>query len=336
MAEGGLLSDIASFDASGANGWSPLSRVTFDSAGNVWGTTELGGADDEGTVWEIPKGSTTIQDIAEFHGVNGAYPEAGVTIDSAGNVYGTASRGGSNGYGVVWEIPASTIHAKKPWLSVIATFIGGNGIYPMAGVTIDATGNLWGTAEFGGSDSYGVVWEIPASTIHAKKPWLSVIATFILSNGAYPQAGVTVDRFGNLYGTAYEGGSDNRGVVWEIPATSGTPWLYVIANFNVSNGDNPLAGVTVDKAFNLWGTAAGGGTDDDGVIWEIPASTHSLSVVANFNGLQGIFPRSGVTIDSGGNLIGTAEFGGFDGYGVVWEVHASTIGYTAFGPAQPE
>src|SRR5579862_3688231 len=165
MPESGPLSPIASFAASGNNGAYPLSRVTFDSAGNMWGTTQLGGTADEGNVWEILKGTTTIKEIAYFHGPNGAYPMAGVLIDKSGNVYGTASQGGSANDGVVWEITASSISAKSPWLSVIASFDGTHGFFPVSGVTIDSAGNLFGTAEYGGSANDGVVWEVSASSI---------------------------------------------------------------------------------------------------------------------------------------------------------------------------
>ncbi len=134
-----------------------------------------------------------LTDIATFHRSNGALPDSGVTFDAAGDAFGTTSNGGSKNEGVVWEIPASTFKSGVPYLNVIATFTGSNGADPYAGVTIDGAGNLFGTTMEGGPANEGVVWEIPASTLKAGKPWLNVIATFHGSNGSLPYAGVTVD-----------------------------------------------------------------------------------------------------------------------------------------------
>jgi uncharacterized repeat protein (TIGR03803 family) len=338
MNEGGALSLIASFPSYRVTGTGPWGPVTFDGAGNMWGTIYEGGTAGVGTVWENKAGTTTIQTIAVFHGSNGANPQAGVSIDASGNVYGTTSYGGTAGEGVVWEIPASTINAGKPLLSVIATFHGSNGAYPQAGVTIDTSGNLYGTATQGGEYDDGVVWEIPASTLQAGKPLLSVIVTFNFANGSGPGAGVTVDSSGNLYGTTTYGGQ-GYGVVWSyhkqlVYNGRGFSYTYVfetLAEFNVLNGADPQGGVTIDASGNLFGTASAGGYGTNyGVVWEIPGSSISagspaLDDIATFDNTDGSLPTGSIAVDAHGNLIGTAVLGGSVGDGVVWEVPANSV-----------
>jgi hypothetical protein len=333
---------LTSFSASGSKGSYPLSGVTLDSAGNLWGTASGGGAFGYGDVWEIQKTApSTILDIADFDGSNGNGPVR-VTFDASGDLLGTTVFGGSANDGVVWKIAKKSIVKDRGTISVLATFHGPNGVNPWGGVTVDTSGNLWGTAEYGGFANDGVVWEITASSISSGSPWLSVIATFHGPNGSRPMAGVTVGLSGNLYGTASMGGAYGTygdGVVWEIPAAtirSGSPWLSVLASFDQSNGLNPVAGVTIDADGNLYGTAESGGKNLQGVVWEISASTHALSVVANFDGLaHGASPEASVTIDTAGDLIGTAYYGGFMNDGEVWKIPGSTLPGGPVGPGVP-
>jgi len=103
-------------------------------------------------VWEIVKGSRTITTLASFNGSNGAHPESAVTVDAAGNIYGTTVYGGANGVGTVWEIVKGSNA-----ITTLASFDGSDGAYPSGGVTLDAAGNLYGTAG-GGSNGDGTVW----------------------------------------------------------------------------------------------------------------------------------------------------------------------------------
>jgi uncharacterized repeat protein (TIGR03803 family) len=183
--------------------------VTFDANGNLYGTAVFGGASgNNGTVWELAKGSSTITALASFNGTNGAGPNGGVTLDANGNLYGTARSSGADGLGTVWELAkgSSTIAA-------LASFNGTNGGTPEGDVTFDANGNLYGTASGGGIGNGGVgaVWELAkgSSTITA-------LGSFNGTNGEFPVGGVTFDADGNLYGTALIGGANGLGTVWEL------------------------------------------------------------------------------------------------------------------------
>jgi uncharacterized repeat protein (TIGR03803 family) len=103
------LTALAPFN--GTNGVQPVGGVTFDANGNLFGTATVGGASNNGTVWELAKGSSTITPLASFNGTNGASPQAGVTFDANGNLFSTAEFGGAgfngtpfSGNGTVWEL----------------------------------------------------------------------------------------------------------------------------------------------------------------------------------------------------------------------------------------
>jgi uncharacterized repeat protein (TIGR03803 family) len=307
----GGLTTIASFN--GGNGANPqYSGVTFDAQGNLYGTTVGGGANGDGTVWEIAKGSNTITTIAAFNGGNGQGPAAGVTFDAQGNLYGTTNQGGGNGDGTVWEIAKGS-----NTITTIASFNVSNGSNPFAGVTLDAQGNLYGTTRFGGAGSDGTVWEITKGS-----NTITTIASFSGSNGRTPYGGVTLDAQGNLYGTTRLGGANNDGAVWEIAKGSGT--ITPQASFNGGNGKAPYAGVTSDAQGNLYGTTTAGGANSAGTIWEIASGSGTLTTLFSFNTTNGQMPVGGVTLDAQGNLYGTTNMGGADGTGAIWEIAAGS------------
>ena len=210
------ITTLASFTGTGANGNAPVAGVTFDSSGNLFGTTYQGGTFGYGTVYEIAQGSSTLTTLASFTGNNGAYPNAGVTFDSSGNLFGTTLYGGASGKGTVYEIAKVT-----GTLTTLASFtgngVGTNGSTPYGGVTFDSSGNLFGTASGGGTSGYGTVYEIAQGS-----STLTTLASFTGANGSAPVAGVTFDSSGNLFGTTYQGGTSGQGTVYEI-AGAGSP-----------------------------------------------------------------------------------------------------------------
>src|SRR5262249_16134862 len=143
---------LASFN--GANGSLPFAGVTFDANGNLFGTTFAGGANSDGGVWELVKGSSTITLLASFDGTNGANPRGPGSFDPNGNLSRTSESRGTGG-GVLWELAkgSSTIQA-------IASFNSTTGVNPVGRVTFDADGNAYGTAQNGGAISDGTVWEL--------------------------------------------------------------------------------------------------------------------------------------------------------------------------------
>jgi uncharacterized repeat protein (TIGR03803 family) len=313
--QAGNLIALASFD--GTNGTGPQTAgVTFDANGNLFGTAFAGGANGQGTVWELAKGSSTITALGSFNGTNGSGPVAGVTLDASGNLFGAAPDGGAKGVGTVWELAKGS-----GTITAIASFNTTNGAVPLAGVTFDANGNLFGTTSGGGTHGTGTVWELAKGSSA-----ITALASFILP-GQSVYGGVTLDAKGNLFGTTAFGGASNQGTVWEL--AKGNNSIMTLASFNGTNGNAPHAGVTFDANGNLFGTTQVGGANSQGAVWELAKGSSTITALSSFNGTNGVLPLGGVIFDAKGNLYGTASEGGANAIGTVWELAQGSSGITA-------
>ncbi len=175
----------------------PFGSLTLDAQGNVYGTTRLGGANNDGTVFEITNGSSTITTLASFNGSNGRGLYAGVTLGARGNMYGTTA-----GDGVIYEITKGS-----GTITTLATF--GTALH--CGVTLDGQGNLYGTKFGAGANDAGSIWEIANGS-----GTITTLASFDGTNGSGPVAGLTLDSKGNLFGTTNYGGDSGVGTVFEL------------------------------------------------------------------------------------------------------------------------
>ena len=179
--------------------------------------------------------------LANFTGANGANPLSDLVVDAAGDLFGTTTNGGADGYGTVFEIAKST-----GALTTLASFTSANGDDPW-GVTSDAAGDLFGTTAYGGADGHGTVFEIATATGE-----LTTMATFTGANGAFPLGTVISDAAGDLFGTTTLGGADGGGTVFEIAKSTGE--LTTLATFTGANGANPTGSLTIDAEGDLFGT----------------------------------------------------------------------------------
>ena len=312
------ITSLASFDSNGTDAFEPVADVTLDASGNLYGTTSIGGAGGDGTVFEIASGSNTVTTLASFNGTNGAAPFAGVTLDASGNLYGTTVGGGASNIGTVFEIASGS-----NTITTVASFNGANGANPFAGVTLDASGNLYGTTSGGGANNDGTVFEIASGS-----NTITSLGSFNGTNGTNPRAGVTLDASGNLYGTTQLGGASDNGSVFEI--ANGSKTINIVALFSGTNGANPYDGVTLDASGNLYGTTPNGGANNDGTVFEIAKGSNTITTFASFNGTNGAIPLAGVTLDALGNLYGTTAGGGdANGDGTVFEIAKGSNTITA-------
>jgi len=363
---------------SGTDGNSPHSTLIFDAAGNLYGTTEVGGLYDGGTVFELTPGTGgvwTQKVLYSFHkyGNGGRYPEGSLVFDTAGNLYGTTQQGGPNNAGTVFELTPgtggiwteTTLHrfnikdGYSPWAALIfdksgnlfgTTEYGGNhnngvifelspksgggwsekllhtfnhphshspdGAQPMAELMFDALGNLYTTTFGGGPGPVGTVVEL---TPHPGANWTeAVIDSFGgLHTARNPAAGLVSDATGNLYGTTKGGGGHcNCGTVFELTPQSGGGWAETrLFAFGNTSGAEPTASLIFDANGNLYGTATGSGAYQQGTVFELmPAAggTWTETVLHDFknDGTDGNQPRGGLVFDSSGNLYGTTGYGG--------------------------
>ena len=310
--------------------------------------------------WAASK-ETILYNFAGGSG-DGEYPIGGLVSDRAGNLYGTTGAGGSYGNcspfgetcGVVFELtPAS----GGPWKeSVLYTFTGGvDGGLPESSLTIDASGNLYGTATIGGTYGVGNVFMLTPGS----GGWTqSVLYSFAGgSDGAYPKsAAPLLLKNGNLYGTTYAGGGNNClnapsgcGVVFQLVPGNGSWTENVLWRFtNGADGAFPYSSIVADNTGSLYGTTTQGGYLQGncqpygcGNVFQLQNSSNgwTLNTLYSFTGgTDGGQPWSTPTLDSAGNLYATASSFGSYYYGTIFELKPATNGwkfrvlYTFMGP----
>jgi hypothetical protein len=257
---------LASFN--GADGETLTGALVSDAAGDLFGTTEYGGADNDGVVYELVKTSSGYSapvTLASFNGSNGQGPFAGLISDAEGDLFGTAEFGG-NGYGVVFELVNSSSGYSAP--VVLAAFNGANGQSPVGSLLSDAAGDLFGTTADGGAYSDGVVFELVKTSSGYSAP--VTLASFNGVDGALPEAGLITDAEGDLFGTTSGGGADGDGTAFElINTSSGFSAPITLASLNGADGNEPFGGLVADAAGDLIGTATYGGANNDGAVFEI-------------------------------------------------------------------
>jgi uncharacterized repeat protein (TIGR03803 family) len=334
----------------------PASNLLLDSSGNLYGTTTQGGTLTQGgitgygTVFKLTRSNgqwteTVLYSFCQQSNCgDGATPYSGLVVDGAGNLYGTTLHGGAyGGYGggagppgdgVVFELMPQ---ADGSWTeSVLHSFGNGtDGSDPSAGLVFDNLGNLYGATAFGGNTGNncptgcGTAFELSPGT---NGQWTeNVLYNFCsqssCTDGNAPRGTLIFDAAGNLYGTTEYGGvtPTGNGTVFELTPSQAGPWVQTVLHaFNTfQDGNNPAAGLVMDKSGKLYGTTVYGGigNGNNGTVFMLTqpqgggqwaeAVIHSFSGLANSG--DGSSPYGGVVFDKAGNLWGTTEFGGVFG-----------------------
>ena len=328
---------IFNFDAL-ANGVGPTGGVVLDSAGNVYGTTESGGAFGLGTAFELSPqsgGTYTETVIHSFGGSgDGIFPAAQMIFDTAGNLYGTTLFGGAFGTG---EEGGGTVFELSPqsggtWSEeVLHSFASGSdGVQVAGGVAFDTAGNLYGATFVGGTHNDGIVYQLSPQTGGS---WTETIVHNFeggTGDGRLPESGVTLDAAGNVYGTTFGGGKYSFGTVFELIPQGGGVWTLkgLHAFGNSPDGANPEGEVILDASGNVYGTTFDGGKNGvnfggTGTFFELSQTAGAWSEVRQYNfglGRDAGFPQSGLIADPHGNLYGTSTGGGEVGNGTVYEI----------------
>ena len=294
------LTTLGTFtSASGANF---KSKMVLDSSGDLFGTTLFGGTSGAGAIFEVPAGSGSVVVLASFTASTGEYPGTDLVRDSAGNLYGTTTAGGSGNEGTVFKLAAGS-----STITVLNSFTGSNGAQGAGGLIADASGNLYGTTIFGGSVNQGTVFKIAAGT-----STVTTLASFDGDDGGSPEATVTMDSAGNLFGTTL-GSHDGAGMAFELPV--GSSVISDIHEFTASQGGNPSGDVVFDSKGNLFGATTGGGVgSQSGTLYEIAAGTESITTLVSFSNF---FQPQSLSMNASGTLFGTGTYAG--AYGAVFE-----------------
>ena len=250
------------------DGGYPEGNLTFDRAGNIYGTAGYYGAFGKGTVWELTTGGA-ISVLYNFGKQNdGFYPLANVVFGPDGGLYGTTysgGPGGAGGNGTVYELTRS----GSTWSEAhVYAFPHGASVHPYSGVLVDATGNVYGSTFGTGQGSGGSLFKIVPS-----QGWTPTILHTFTGNGGPTNANLVADANGNIYGSATLDGAGFLGTVFELPAGGGYSDLH---DFYRTDGELADGSVALDANGNLYGTTWAGGSNGYGVIYEITSSSKHL------------------------------------------------------------
>ena len=312
----GVLTVLHSFGFDDG-GYSETTLI-MDKAGNLYGTCVEGGSGN-GVIFKLSSKTGQYKLLHTFGGTpDGSFPYGGLVRDSLGNFYGTTRFGGLYNLGAIYKMD------KSGAVTIMYNFTGASdGSNPLAGLVLDAAGNLYGTTWFGGdlscapSSGCGTVFKLDTYGV------LTVLHAFTGgTDGADPQAGLTGDGHGHLYGTTWSGGSIGAGVIFQVDKLGAEKVAY---SFGVGGGYEPAAAVIFDSQGNMYGTTVNASFGVGSVFELMPNGT--MTFLHIFNQTDGRAPSGGVVRDSAGNLYGATSMGGdltcdsFGlGCGVIYEI----------------
>lgn len=293
----------------------PYGSLVRDAAGNLYGTTQVGGFVGSGTVFKLDTNGIESVLYSFSGGDDGGYPLAGLVLDAAGNLYGTTESGGSSGQGTVFKVTKAGVE------TVLHSFDGTDGCIPLGGLVRDAAGNLYGTTNSCGSSGVGTVFKL------SKTGKEKVLHNFAgpPTDGAYPSyASLLLDTTGNLYGVTLEGGAacfQGCGTVFKLGTTGKETLLHSFTG-GTKDGCSPTGTLVNDAEGNLYGTAEACGASSLGIVWKL-SSSGTETILHNFSGQNGVYPAAGVIRDAAGNLYGDTSGGGPFSAGVVYKLSKS-------------
>ena len=334
----------------GNDGRNPNPGLIFDSAGNLYGTTQLGGANSCpsditstcGTVFELsptPRGEWTEKQLYNFAGISGnnadgENPNSGLVADSAGNLYGTTAFGGAY-HGTVFQL---TPGSNGRWTeTILYRFSGSEGGVGPGGLIRDSQGNLYGFTRGGGATENGTIFELSPNTDGS---WTyHLVHTFCsrtnCSDGSGP-TGITLDSQRNLYGVTNYGGmvpcsaaSNGCGAIFKLVRDKGAWDFHLLHTFCTKNqcpdGAFPSGAPTLQPDGTLYGLTIVGGNTNQGTLFKLVHTssawvlTSLYSFCPSFPCTDGQDPGGMLALDGSGNLYGTTSVGG-KGDGVVFQV----------------
>ena len=322
------VSPLYEFTGGSDGGHPGPARIRIGPNGTFYGSTVLGGDNNNGVVYNLKPPATACRNVLcpwtqsvlyPFKGgSDGSQPSGDLIFDQAGNLYGTTEGGGQGNLGTVYSVTPSGFESS------LQSFSGSNGATPFSGVIFDNAGNFYGTTYQGGLHNDGTVFQV----VPVAGGWMeNIIYSFQNgSDGAFPVGGVVFDpSSGNLYGTTYSGGTGGAGTVFELTPEGNGNWSFTTLYSFTGNQDcGPYDTLVMDGAGSFYGTTYCGGANKLGSVFELTPTSKppwTYTSLHDFTGgNDGKNPISNVTFDANGNLYGTASAAGSQGVGVVWEI----------------
>ena len=316
MTTNGTVTTLASFTNT-IQGYGATSQLLLASDGNFYGTTQMGGANNDGTVYQLTPGGT-LNTLFSFAYTNGADPFSGLIQGSDGTFYGAATGGALGpgpgitdyfgGYGTLFNITSNGTE------TTLVYFAGTNGSKPM-GIIQASDCNFYGTTYSGGLSNLGTVYQLTTNGT------LNSLLSFTGVNGANPGAGLIQGSDGALYGTTSSGGATGSGTVFKV-TTDGT--LTTLAYFTGTNGSEPSGNLIQGSDGNFYGTTSHGGEYGLGTVFQLTVGG-TLTVLHSFSQSDGPEPDAGLLQGSDGFLYGTTLGSGPQNWGTIFMINPAPL-----------
>jgi uncharacterized repeat protein (TIGR03803 family) len=336
--------------------------------GNFYGTTLTGGANlcSCGVIFKITA-SGTLSSLYSFgsSSADAMYPNAGLTLGSDGNLYGTTNSGGSNEGGTVFQFNPVTMTEKILWNFPMYK---GDGQEPLGGLALGADGNFYGTTSLGGEHTSGMVFKITPSGVLTPLYSFCAESYPCFTTGSNPEATLALVDGAVFYGTTYSGGEHMSGTIFAISPTGTYTKLYdfesapssglllgtggrlygtigfpgsiyeigylggtltTICTFGgeppCDDGEETAGPLLLGGDGNLYGTTLYGGSDNDGIAYRISPAGSGFTVLHSFDNSDGLNPATGMIEATSGILYGTTSGGGANGDGTVFSLAVRSL-----------
>lgn len=316
-----FVQTLRSFGVPQLSGATPLSPLTIDANGWLYGTTSAGGSNALGTVFKMRREGSNYMALHSFTGADGRSPQAGLLLGNDGVLYGSTSAGGSNTTGTLFKL-----NRDGTAFSILLHFSGPVSDWgsPRGTLCQGADGSLYGTTLYGGSYNAGTVFKVSTNGTG-----YSILHHFGGVDGASPWGRLLQGIDGALYGTTYSGGTSNLGTIFKLNTDgSGYTVLRSLRRSASYNGYNPRAGLIQGLDGMLYGTteAGGGATKNFGTIFKMSPDGSNHTVLRSFvsGWAYGITPRCELVLSSDGTLFGTtAQSQETGGAGTVFRINTN-------------
>ncbi|HEY3856554.1 MAG TPA: choice-of-anchor tandem repeat GloVer-containing protein, partial [Verrucomicrobiae bacterium] len=293
----------------GSDGGYPSSTLISDADGNLYGTTEYGGVNGNGSVFKVTTNGVLSQLASFNYYLTGESPLGALLKAADGYYYGTTASGGSTGSGTVFRMTADGD------LTVVYSFAGTDGSEPTSTLVQGADGNFYGTTFAGGASQLGTVFKLtPAGK-------LTTLHSFNNADGANPESALVQGPGGIFYGTTAFGGTSSSGTVFQITPDGALTSLFA---FDQTNGAAPEGALIPSGDGGFYGTTTSGGISNFGTLFKI-TTNGSLTTMFLFDGTNGADPHCDLVQGADGNFYGTTSRGGAHNDGTVFSMTTNGI-----------
>ena len=336
-----------------ADGAEPNGALCVANDGVLYGTATRGGTNGQGTIFRLNPDGTGFQVLHSFQALptlfagapneDGAYPDGALIQGPEGQLFGTASQGGPGGSGTIYALqPDGTgYHVLHVFSPMHGPYVNQEGGHP-ENLLFGQDGKLYGATTLGGADGGGVLFALRPDgtgfTILHVFPAVerSHNVNNVNAGGSHPQARLTQDKAGLLYGTTNIGGTSGYGTIFRMsPDGSGFQILHHFARTESGNGSRPGSGCVLGQDGFLYGTTDDGGANDSGVLYKMGVDGHDFKVLHEFSSPRTVSddgggPRAPLVLTPGGSLYGSTVMGGTQGSGALFQIAADGTGFQAF------